>query len=605
MKNLNLESFQFTSKENGWKSPLIEFADGITAFEGPNGSGKTPLMNGIAYAFGLSVSLPVDIVEKCQFAILNLKMLDNVLTLKRKIGGEDFHLEVFENDVKIEEFKGYGSIGKYSKFFLKLMDIRDIEVMSVGSKEKRSPISLYISTIIPIFYLSQAKGFLKHYSPLEKQSFINNQYEEVIRAVFNLPALSPASIEEEKDVFYKKRDRVKSSINELEKKVDFFKQRLGKKLGLSLADIEKFRDQFSNRVQDIHQGLLVTGGNSENTINEEITSFRQELTVINSTISQIKFKLRGLESLESDIQKKINIEEDTYDAEVAFQRFCSQQECSLFANKKVPFGKKILYLRDQLKDITKAIIQYKDEQQVLEEQKNSINTKIEKEIIKPRSSTENFGRNLELLKENIGNLAEYSEAFKNKESLDSYSELLSSEQINLTQVTETIQLFKGKGSKINERHAEIKNTFEGLLKEWLDTVSTPNIRKHPIEIDGNFNIFFRGIQFETDSEQDGSTRVRIVLAYHAALLETSLKFNANHPGFIMIDTPKKEEIRMEDLVSYFSRMRTLKDTYKKKIQIIIAYKDPFLDLNKRTDKKYEPNVDVFEDGEWVKKYLGA
>jgi hypothetical protein len=445
MKNLKLKSFQYTNSSKGWSSPKIEFSESVTAIEGGNGSGKSPIMNGIAFSLGLEVQLPTDILENCSHAILELEILNRPLTFKRKLNEEHFYLEIFESELKICEFKGFGSIGEYTHFFLNLVGIRDVSLMSIGSREHRHQTPLYISTLIPIFYISQAKGFSTHYSPLDKQKFIANQYEEIIRALFDLPAFSPASAEEEKDAFYKKRDKIKTIIIELERKVDFFKQHLGKKMSLSSVEIEKFRDQFSQRVEDIQLSLMISGPHSSVAISDEVNHLRQELAQLNNQAFEYKFKLKGIESLEDDIQKKIEIEEDSFDAESAFQKFCSHTECSLFTSRKVPFGKKLLYLKDQLKDISKTSQQYKEDIKNIELKKELFKKQIDDVLTKPLDADNGVAKNIELLKENVNRFSEYSEAFKNKEELIKYSSLLDIEKDNLVQVTGTIQLFKGKG----------------------------------------------------------------------------------------------------------------------------------------------------------------
>jgi hypothetical protein len=71
--SVRLHSFQYRPRgTDGWGSRLLHFGDLFTAVQGPNGSGKTPIMKGIVQGLGHEVELPPDVLTRCEFAELTL-----------------------------------------------------------------------------------------------------------------------------------------------------------------------------------------------------------------------------------------------------------------------------------------------------------------------------------------------------------------------------------------------------------------------------------------------------------------------------------------------------------------------------------------------------
>ena len=62
--SVRLESFQYLPRDaDGWGSRLLHFGDMFTAVQGPNGSGKTPIMKGVMQGLGHEVELPPDVLS--------------------------------------------------------------------------------------------------------------------------------------------------------------------------------------------------------------------------------------------------------------------------------------------------------------------------------------------------------------------------------------------------------------------------------------------------------------------------------------------------------------------------------------------------------------
>jgi hypothetical protein len=66
---------------------------------------------------------------------------------------------------------------------------------------------------------------------------------------------------------------------------------------------------------------------------------------------------------------------------------------------------------------------------------------------------------------------------------------------------------------------------------------------------------------------------RIVLAFHAALLEVSLARGGNHPGWLLFDAPKQHELSQADFDAYTNRLQLIAEKYPGRVQIVFSVAD--------------------------------
>jgi hypothetical protein len=108
------------------------------------------------------------------------------------------------------------------------------------------------------------------------------------------------------------------------------------------------------------------------------------------------------------------------------------------------------------------------------------------------------------------------------------------------------------------------------MEKWLRILNTQNLDSPPV-ISEHFELYFGETKFNAGSWQSGSTRTRIVLAFHAAVFETSVEVGGNHPGFLILDAPKQHELAEEDFNAYTTELRKL--CRKSSFQLIFAVSD--------------------------------
>src|SRR5580704_16863348 len=84
--SVRLESFRYLPRgTDGWGSRLLHFGEMFTAVQGPNGSGKTPIMKGVMQGLGHEIELPPDVLTRCQFAETKLIVEGRPVTLTRRL----------------------------------------------------------------------------------------------------------------------------------------------------------------------------------------------------------------------------------------------------------------------------------------------------------------------------------------------------------------------------------------------------------------------------------------------------------------------------------------------------------------------------------------
>lgn len=93
--------------------------------------------------------------------------------------------------------------------------------------------------------------------------------------------------------------------------------------------------------------------------------------------------------------------------------------------------------------------------------------------------------------------------------------------------------------------------------KWMETLETQNVSKN-VDIDLNLRFTFGGETLETiGSGGTSSTTSRLVLAIHAALLEAHLSDQSRPFRFLILDTPKQDELHTADLARYLTELEQM------------------------------------------------
>lgn len=574
MKLISLQIFP--RGKTGLGSPLLKFGEHITQLFGPNGAGKTPTVQSIAFCLGYKTIFREDIYNRCEYASLKFEVDSKIYTSSR-IFSRDFDLQL-ETDGRVQKFFNEQ---EFSEFLFSALKIdADRRLVSLNN----TVVAAYISTLLPLYYLDQDNGYSNFYSPPD--SFIKDQHSEMMRIALRLPA---------KNSFDQKRD-----VIDLKKKIELLdKMTLEREQQLTNARIQYDVDGESTDVLqkelesleiqlDGFKASSMTQLESAQAIQNVIKGTLRSIAEVDSELREIGVRLRGKQKIIAEINSEINtlsLNEDARRIFMSFEEICSAPQCGMFMKSSSSYSKNLLYLRDQIKDLDRNSNVEEQRKAQLESRRQKLMselTELENSQVVVESKTESaalvdaistiknriFGIQLKLADKRKIDILEtrYRDSFQQREvALNAYQEL-------------------GSTRTFSPELTRVRSEFRRLLLRWLEVLGTTNVN-YDISFKQDFSPVFGT---ESVGQLKGSTKLRTVLAYHAAFIELTATMQGTLRLFIL-DTPKQHDIQNDDLNNFFQALKEL--ARERGIQVVFS----------STEYRY---VGDRLDAEWVPTFPG-
>lgn len=575
MKLINIQIYPKVSY--GWQSDLLVFGDNITQLYGPNGCGKTPIVQSIAFCLGFPCKFRNDIYEHCSHVILNIKTPNGNLEIKR------FYIQNME--VEITDSSGdtqiYFDEKEYSRFLFEHLGMSVSNLVTTSNK-----ITIpYLATILPLFYLDQDEGYSGFYCP--PSNFIKDQFSEMIRMIFGLPV---------KNSFDSKKDKIiaKEKLDYLDKSVQSHARQVNAAI-IDTKSIYDSSDELTEKIKSLEaslENLKGSGANHDDSIKvyDNLISFHKSSIIeLTNQISEINKRNRGLGSIISEINSEIEtltLNEDARRVFLSFSEICCAEKCELFSYSSESYSKNLLYLKDQLKDLERnsdldsvKVEGIKLQKQTLEELVKSIVE--ERNSVLEKSEISAFVDAISEIKNQIFELQNQRSEIDKVETLrKKHLKLLSDRNDALNEY----QSFSVEKASIPEL-LKLRSVLRQNILVWLEKLHTINISRDITFKDDFIPLFGK----ESILQLKGSTKIRAVLAYHAALLEIIAKNIKPSFRFIILDTPKQHEIHNDDLDRYMNALKKLCIDFD--LQIVFS------------TTEYHYNGDD-HDAEWKPQYPG-
>lgn len=563
--------------QNGWGSPLFEFGHRTTLIYARNGSGKTPVIQSLAAGLGFPLKFREEILEKCASIILTAEHDEKSLVIHRVIGSknQEFHGSInFDGDCS-EHF----SEGSFSASVFACLGLEPPSLVS-NKGEKAQP---YISTVLPVFYLNQGDGYTSAYK--SPSPFITDQFVEMIRFVFGLnPKHSfevKKSLIEEKAALEAQTRRIVSA------------QRILDNQAQGVDESKANQEILQRRVSEVTSQIdnLRNSFDTNNSINSTLTQLvRQKDAQINSKLTELyelRNRVSGIESIRTEIEGEVqtlSLNEEARRVFTSFNEICGAANCGLFLSSTESYGKNLLYLRDQIKDLernsTRAEMRIEVLEGVLDELRQERNSLAEKIDPATTSIADQLVTTVHALtkqlietQSELGQISvldnERSKLFKLMQERDRIQERIE----NLTST-----------SKSDHGFNKLRIQLRELAVKWMDILETKNVSRN-VDIDLDMRFTFNNESLDLFS---GSTKIRLVLAIHAALFETYILEPSRPFRFLILDTPKQQELHTEDLSKYLTELEELCATNN--AQLILSsteYDHPTGPLDKRWLPEYK------------------
>jgi len=562
---------------HGWESSRLIFGEKITQLYGPNGSGKTPVIQSIVYALGFPIKFRDDITAHCSLVELKVLFEHIPYTIKRNIGN-DFDITVL---VGGKEEKTFYDEKEYSAYLMGLLGF-DFPVLLTTGNKSTTP---YMATLLPLVYLDQDDGYSSIYQ--SPSTFIKDQFSEMMRIAFGLPA---------KNAFARKKDAVKAK-----EKLDALDIRVVNNRKI-LDDIRSNTSNGRDR-EDLENELAILKGelnelkkskadksSSIHSVDALIYDKKNESRAIAEKIYELQTRVDGIHSIKSEIETEINtlsLNEEAKRLFHSFDEICASKKCGLFFGSSESYGKNLLYLRDQIKDLERNSEVAKVRISSLED--NKISCERDMQTLSRQKGKIEEDSEVAGLVEAVGELAsrifelefERKTLEKIEENEHGFVSLLNEREAALNDYNE----LSSNRNETSLESAKIRNLLRNRVIDWLDVLRTNNISRD-ISISSDFSFTFGS---EKINQIKGSTRVRVVLSIHAAILEMILENDKSNLRFYMLDTPKQHEMHHIDISDYIDKLESL--AKKKGAQIVFS----------TTEYHYECGEN---DVEWVPEYEG-
>lgn len=530
---------------DGWASEELFFADHITQVYGPNGSGKTPIVQSISFCLGYPNEFRNDIYEHCNYAVLTVDIGGKIYQFKRYYTKE-VHIEVIEPSGVMQTFFDELS---HSAYLFELMDFDRNELVDVRSKAT----SPYVASVLPIFYLDQDTGYGSLYAP--PSSFVKDQFSEMVRMLFRL---SPKNSVDEK----RGRKLVKDNLESLDRRVQALNKQLEAaqfKTAHITASPESIRVEISSLEKELER-LKTSGSVYDETFNlfeSHISKQRAEIRSIDEQINEIIKRQNGIKKIIEDINieiETVSLNEGARRVFMSFDEICGSKNCQLFSQSSNSYSKNLLYLKDQLKDLERNRIADSATLSSLQQHKTHLESGIRSILEEQNKATKK--PEMSALVEAISLIK--NQIFELQSHLSELEHLTDLEEKVFSTVVERDRAFEKLKGLSNSKSTspeltKLKFELKELFVKWLDAIHTTNISKNITFVDD----FVPILGVETIKQLKGSTKIRTVLAYHAALIELLMSKSYMNFRFLILDTPKQHDIENQDLDGYMKSLKTL------------------------------------------------
>lgn len=546
LKSLQIEPLG----EGGWESSLLEFGRRTTMLFAANGSGKSPIVRMLASALGFPNNFRAEILERCNAVVLHAESDGKPLTIRRALEAKNGH---FYATIDFDgEQTEHHTEASFSAAFFQLLGLKPPRLVSNKGEEAKP----YIATLLPLFYLIQGHGYSAAYRA--PSSFITDQFAEMVRFAFGLNPKHSFEIKrtliEEKSALEAQTRKIVAAQRVLE-----YQSR-----GLDDSDANQAALQRScgSLIEQI-DGLRASV-DAKGTASSALMGFlRQKEGLIQARqleLFELQNRVAGIEAIRAEIDgeiKTLSLNEEARGVFNSFQEICRAPNCGLFLGSAESYGKNLLYLKDQIKDLERNSEKAESRVEYLEERLRELIAD-RQELIENLESPSTTGVDhlvtavQALTKQLIGAQSELTRISGLKEERSKLFKL----ERERDRIQDRIEGLTNTGRADNAFN-ELRRKLRELTVKWMDMLDTTSVSRN-VDIDLNLRFTFGGETLETiGSGGTSSTTSRLVLAIHAALLEAYLADNTRPFRFMILDTPKQDELHTADLARYLTELEKM------------------------------------------------
>jgi hypothetical protein len=579
---MKFESLQFSPSHGaGWASEELVFGGAVTQLYAPNGSGKTPLIQSIMFCLGLEVQFREDVVRNTSKVTLKTLIKGRTLSFSRRLG-EKFDLTVSSDEKTINRFYNEED---FSRFMLKALGLRD-EKLTTNGNTSTIP---YFSAILPLFYLDQDTGYSDYYVPA-RQSFIKGQYAEMIRLAVGLPARSSFDSAKKSIALKQELEYLDKTIIDSRKLIDRLRQDLSA-TRKNEADTDREISALKSRLDELKSTKDIKS-ETINSFDHLVAEMRRQHRDMTTQQLALEAKITSSAQIRQEIESEIetlDLNEEARRAFMSFSEICTNPSCGMFLVSADSYGKSLLYLRDQIKDLDTVSTANIQQAEAIATQKSWVERQIS-DLSEKRGLAEREA-GIEMFIEAISKIA--SDIFELELEKTKLKKYQAQEQSHLELQNRRDKTLTEQESLGSEREQSLevvrfKRDLAEKMADWLDTLSSKNISRD-IRIDSDLKPV---LGTEKIGIIKGSSKARTVLAFHAALFEICTSDQNSPFRTLIFDTPRQQEIHSEDLDAYFKRLKLI--AMQNNAQIVFSTTSYRFEIDPKLDAEWLPRFGGFE-----------
>jgi chromosome segregation ATPase len=544
--------------ELAWSSRRLVFGDRITQLYGDNGSGKTPVVQSIAFALGYNVEYHIDILERADRVVLEVLVDGEPYVITRRIKSS-FSVTVEKITGELAEFI---SEREFSRFLLTLWGLDDPVLTTVRDVSTH----IYSPQLLPLFYLDQNHGYAVDYYTTSR--FIKNQYAEAMRLVFGLAPKHSFDKRRARSELKEKLEYLDRAVIRLERQISELTEDLLGSPRRSVIEIDGDLELAKTALEELRR---TQGGvqQIDVALENRIAQLQQQSHSLLREKSELETRVRGFSQIRHEIEVEadtLSLNEEARRVFASFEAICANVGCGLFLRSSQTYGKSLLYLRDQIKDLERTNDTHRLRLKLLGEQLALLHDNISMaQAERERASAD---ATVGSLVEVVSELTERVIHLRRSKQIE--IELSKVESAYVEKLEERVKAqrrlaeIEGGGGTADLDLLQVRNALTERVKFWLGILRSSNV-SWDIHVDNDFNVTFGGQKI---SAYNGSTMTRVVLAIRTAAFELICKRNASAPRFFVLDTPRQQDIARADLAAYIEQLQTLGSEYH--AQIILS-----------------------------------
>nr|WP_315429432.1 hypothetical protein [uncultured Albidiferax sp.] len=504
----------------------------------------------LASALGFPNNFRAEILEKCNAVVLRAEADGKPLTIRRAIEAKNgLFYAVIDFDGEQTE---HHSEASFSAALFQLLGLRPPRLVSTKGEETQP----YIATLLPLFYLVQGHGYSAAYRA--PSSFITDQFAEMVRFAFGLnPKHSfevKKSLIDEKSALEAQTRKIVAAHRVLEY------QRRGVDDSDANQAVLQLNSENLTRQIDGLRASVDAKGSASSTLTALLRQKDVQIRARQLELFELQNRVVGIETIRAEIDgevKTLGLNEEALGVFKSFQEICRVPNCGLFLGSAESYGKNLLYLKDQIKDLERncqrAEIRVEQLEERLEELGAERQTLVDNLDSPTASGTDQLVTAVQTLTKQLVDIQ--SELARISGLKDERSKLFKLEQ-ERDRIQERIEGLTNTG-RADHAFNELRRKLRDLTVKWMDMLDTTSVSRN-VDIDLNLRFTFGGETLETiGSGGTSSTTSRLVLAIHAALLEAYLADKTRPLRFLILDTPKQDELHTADLARYLTELEKM------------------------------------------------